>query len=148
MTKTPETLTAKQAKWVTEYLACGNASASAVKAGYSPNGASVAGARMLRNASVKRALEARQAADATRLSITRESVLKRLLEAFELAREKREPMAMVRAAAEVGKMLGFYAPTKLDVDVKSSELDTMARFERMSDRELTAIIEGAAIRGA
>jgi hypothetical protein len=45
-------------------------------------------------------------------------------------------------------MLGFYAPTKLDVDVKSSELDTMARFERMSDRELTAIIEGAAIRGA
>jgi phage terminase small subunit len=133
-------LTTKQAKWVDEYLACGNASASAVKAGYSPNGASVAGARMLRNASVRKALEARQSADATRLSITREVVLDRLFEAFELAKVKREPMAMVRAAAEVGKMLGFYAPTKLDVDMKSSELDTMSRFERMSDRELAETI--------
>jgi len=134
-------LTAKQARWVHEYLACGNASASAVKAGYSANGASVAGNRMLRNVRVQEALKARQQADATRLAFSRENVLQGLLEAFELAKAARNPVAMVSAARELGKMLGFYEPTRVKVDFGVQ--DEVLRFEAMSDGELAQIIRAS-----
>jgi phage terminase small subunit len=77
----------KQTRWVSFYLASGNATASAVDAGFSVNGASVAGNRMLRNASVQTVLQARQSADAMRLSIRRDDVLTGLQEAVQQARE-------------------------------------------------------------
>jgi phage terminase small subunit len=133
-------LTAKQVRWVEHYLATGNASASAVEAGYSANGASVAGARMLRNASVQNALQARQAADATRLSLQREDVLNGLQEVVNQAREQRNPMALVRAWAEIAKMLGLYAVETKRVEVNSTVTGTMERLELMSDAELATMI--------
>ncbi|WP_210546121.1 terminase small subunit [Rhodoferax sp. PAMC 29310] len=134
-------LTAKQAKWVHEYLACGNASASAVKAGYSANGASVAGNRMLRNASVQKALQACQAADAARLSIQRDDVLNGLVEAVDQAREQGNSMAMIRGWAEVAKLMGFYAPGQVRVDLNVQEQVEIGRLDRFSDAELLRIIE-------
>ena len=139
-------LTTKQAKWVVEYLACGNASASAVKAGYSPNGASVAGNRMLRNVSVRKALQARQSADATRLSIKRENVLNGLLEAVDHAREQCNPMAMIRGWTEIGKMLGFYSPEVKKVDLSISGQVAMGRYGALSDQQLLQIIEAGQAR--
>lgn len=133
-------LSAKQAKWVQEYLVCGNASASAVKAGYSANGASVAGNRMLRNARVLEALQARQSADATRLSIQREDVLQGLLEAVNQAREQRNPMGMIVGLRELGKMLGFYAPEVKKVDLNVVGKTEMGRMNTLSDQQLLAII--------
>lgn len=37
-----------------------------------------------------------------------------LLGAIELAREQGDPNTMIRGAAELSKMLGFYAPKKTD----------------------------------
>ena len=45
-------LTQKQAAFVQEYLVDLNATAAAKRAGYSPNGAEVAGHRLLRNVKV------------------------------------------------------------------------------------------------
>lgn len=140
MTNAPEKLTAKQARWVSEYLACGNASASAVKAGYSPNGASVAGARMLRNASVQKALQARQTADAARLSIQREDVLNGLQEAINQAREQGNPMAMIRGWAEIAKLMGLYAVETKRMEVSTPGQGVLGRMELMSDAELLGII--------
>ena len=79
--KNTATLSARESAFVASFLASGNATASAIAANFSPKGASVAGNRMLRNARVQEALQARQAADAARLSLKREDVLAGLLEA-------------------------------------------------------------------
>lgn len=133
-------LTAKQARWVDEYLACGNASASAVKAGYSQNGASVAGARMLRNVSVRKALQVRQSADATRLSLQRENVLAGLLEAIDQAREQGNPAAMIRGWSEIAKLMGLYAVETKRVEVSKTGQGVLGRMELMSDADLLEII--------
>jgi phage terminase small subunit len=62
------TLTPKQAKFVAEYLVDGNGSAAAVRAGYGAIGAKVTACRLLTNPNLRARLEARQSADATRLS--------------------------------------------------------------------------------
>ncbi|HCZ8093187.1 TPA: terminase small subunit, partial [Staphylococcus aureus] len=46
-------LTAKQARFVNEYIRTLNVTQSAVKAGYSSNSAHVTGSRLLRNEKVK-----------------------------------------------------------------------------------------------
>ena len=133
-------LTAKQAKWVHEYLACGNATASAVRAGFSPKGASVAGVRMLRNASVRAELEAFQRADATRLSITRENVLNGLLTSVEQAREQRNPMTLLRGWVEIAKLLGLFPPTNSRMNVHIAGEGAEKHLNQMTDAELLALI--------
>ena len=135
-------LTPRQAAFVPEFLASGNATASAIKAGFSVKGASVAGTRMLRNASVQMALKERQAADAARLFIERENVLNGLLEAVDMAREQRNPMGMIRGYVELGKMLGFYAVETKRLEVNIEGQASMNHLERLSDAELLAIMAG------
>jgi phage terminase small subunit len=134
-------LTSKQAKWVAEYLASGNATASAVKAGYSINGASVAGNRMLRNASVQKALQALQAADAARLLIQREDVLNGLMEAAAMAKLLCDPGGMVAAWKQVGHLMGYFSPERIKVDVNIAGSLEMGRMNQLSDAELLKIIE-------
>ena len=135
-------LTPRQAAFVPEFLASGNATASAIKAGFSVKGASVAGTRMLRNASIQKALQERQAADAARLSIERENVLNGLLEAVDMARDQRNPMGMIRGYAELGKMLGFYAVETKRLEVNVEGQANLNHLERLSDAELLAIMAG------
>jgi phage terminase small subunit len=132
--------TTRQVGFIQEFLACGNATASAVKAGFSPKGASVAGSRMLRNVRVQNAIQARQAADATRLSIQREDVLAALLEAVNQARVQANPMAMISGLREIGRMMGFYAPEGFKVDVRIGHGDNLAKYAAMSDQELMAVM--------
>ena len=136
-----KTLTAKQSKWVLEYLACGNATASSVKSGFSIKGASVAGNRMLRNVSVQAALQARQTADATRLSIQREDVLNGLVEAAAMAKLQCDPAGMVAAWKQVGHLMGYYSPERIKVDVNVAGSLEMRKWNQLSDAELLQVIE-------
>ena len=144
--QTPK-LTTRQAGFVQHYLATGNATVSAISAGFSHKGAHVTACRLLRNATVQKALQARQKADAARLSLQRESVLEGLQEAVAMAREERNPMAMIAAWREIGKLLGFYT-AHVKVDVNPAGGSEMARFEAMTDAELEAVVAaGAAVEG-
>lgn len=134
-------LTLRQAAFVSEYLATGNATVSAIKANFSAKGASVAGVRMLRNASVQMALQARQAADATRLSIKRDHVLASLQEAINQARQQGNPMAMIRGWSEIAKMLGLYAAETKKVELSTAGEGTLKLVNQMSDAELVGMIE-------
>jgi phage terminase small subunit len=135
-------LTTKQARFIDEYLVDGNGAGAAVRAGYSPSGAHVTASRMLRKATpVARAVEARQAADATRLSIQRVDVLTGLLEAAETARERGEPAAMISAWATIARLQGYFAADRLKVDVTVDMGEQFDRMNRLSDRELMAIVE-------
>ena len=139
-------LTAKQTRFVAEFGLDGNGAAAAVRAGYSPNGAKVTASRMLTNANpVRRAVEARQAADATRLGIARQNVLQGLLEAVEAARALGDPAAMIAGLREVARLLGFYpAPGAKAAAPVTADQGYMDRMNRLSDAELRQIIEGGA----
>ena len=133
-------LSARESAFVASFLASGNATASAIAANFSSKGASVAGNRMLRNARVKKALQDRQTADAARLSIQRDDVVAGLLEAVNQAREQKNPMAMVSALRELGKMMGFYAVETRKMKLAVGEEGPMANLGRLSDNELIKIM--------
>lgn len=73
-------LTAKQARFVEEYLIDLNATQAAIRAGYAEKGASVEGARLLANAKVGEAVAAGLKARSERTQIDADWVLTRLAE--------------------------------------------------------------------
>ena len=133
---TPDKLTPKQSRFVQEYLVDGNGAQAAIRCGSPAAGAHVWASRTLRIAKVSEALQAAQAVDAARLSISRENVLGWLQSAFLIARQKGDPAAMVSAAREIGKMLGLYAPEVKKIALSTGQNKTHARLSRMSDQEL------------
>ena len=135
-------LSSKQARFIGEYLVDGNGTRAAIAAGYGRAGARVAACRLLTNANVQKVLQARQSADATRLSTQRENVIQGLLHAIETAREKRDPGAMINGYREIGRMLGFYAPDVKRVQVLSDRGadEELRRLKELSDAELAAMV--------
>ena len=139
-------LTAKQTKFVAEYLVDGNGTRAAVAAGYGVAGARVAACRTLANDNVKATIAAAQAQDAQRLQIERRDVIQQLLAAYETARDQRLPAVMVSAARELGRLLGFYSAEVRRVEISDGGNDTMRRMEALSDAELIATINAGAER--
>lgn len=128
-------LSAKQARFISEYLVDTNGSRAARAAGYGVAGARVAAHRLLTNANVKAEIEARQAVDANRLGTRRQDVIAGLQEAFRIAREQGEPAVMVSASRELGRMLGLYPADGRRVSVSRPVPDDV---RLMSDAELEA----------
>lgn len=145
MKKTASALTARQERFVAEYLVDGNGTRAAIAAGYGRAGARIAACRTLKNVYVQEALQARQSADATRLSTQRENVIQGLLEAIQAAKAKRDPAAMISGWREIGRMLGFCAPDTRRVQVLSGSGadEELRRYNRMSNAELEAIVSEA-----
>jgi hypothetical protein len=133
-------LSAKQAKFVQEFLVDGNGTQAAIRSKFGVAGARVTACRLLTNPNVQKALQARQTADATRLCLAREDVLAGLLEAVAQAKEQRNPMAMISGWREIGKMMGYFAPGRINLDVDIVSMAQRDRLERMTDSELLKII--------
>lgn len=136
------TLTARQARFVDEFLVDCNGAAAAVRAGYSPGSAKVAAHRLLtKDNRVKQAVEARQSELATHLGMQREDVLQGLLEAVAMGREQGNPAVMISALREIARLLGYLKPEVKRVEVGLSATAERQRFEAMSDEELLAQID-------
>ena len=73
--------------------------------------------------------------------MTRKRVMDMLLESYDMAKLMSEPATMVSAAREVGKMCGYYEPTKTQVNVTLNGQISVDRMNRLSDEELLKIIE-------
>jgi hypothetical protein len=135
-------LTAKQLRFVDEYLLDGNGTRAAVAAGYGLAGARVRAHRLTKdNEAVMAEIAARQGIDSQRLQIGRHEVIAGLQEAFLMARELREPAAMVSAARELGRLMGFYEPQRhaLQVSAMADAEPMLRRLHTMSDAELSAL---------
>ncbi len=132
-------LTAKQARFIEEYLVDGNGTRAAIAAGYGRAGARVTACRTLANPNVRAQIEARQAKDARRLQIERQDLISGLLEAVEMGRERREPMAMITALREIGRLLGFYAPAVRETRATVDGRPSVSRFETLTDEELASL---------
>lgn len=136
-------LTARQRRFVEEYGVDRNATAAALRAGFAPASARVTACRLLKaNKAVQGAVAAQEALAAAEVCMTRQRVVQGLLEAVEMARERREPGAMIAAWRELGKMLGYYAPDRVKVTAEIDDAGLMGRLEALSDEELAGIIAG------
>lgn len=133
-------LTPKQLRWIDEFLVDGNASAAAVRAGYSERSARSIAHENMTKPDVQAVLQARQMDVANDLLITRQGVIQGLLEAVDMGREQRNPAAMVSALREMGKMLGYYSPEVRRVEAAGDAPGLGQRFQGMPDNELMALM--------
>lgn len=92
-------LTARQARFVEEYLVDLNATQAAIRAGYSERTAESQGSRLLRNVKVAAVLDARREARVERTKVDQEYVIETLQEVVERCMQ-REPV-MVRRGRNV-----------------------------------------------
>lgn len=133
-------LTPRQARFVEEFVLCGNAAEAARRAGYSAGSAKVTACRMLTKANLQAAIAAKKQAVAEETELRKEHVIAAVLEAIRLAKEQVNPAAMIRGLVEVAKMLGYYDPDRVKVELSDDSKRLQAKFEAMSDEELLSII--------
>ena len=74
--------------------------------------------------------------------MTRKKVMDGLLEAVEMAKLMSEPATMVAGWREVGKMLGYYEPTKQKIDISINGSVAMQQMSALSDADLLKLIQG------
>ncbi|MGA9852125.1 MAG: terminase small subunit [Gammaproteobacteria bacterium] len=100
-------LTAKQAMFVSEYLRDLNASAAAVRSGYSPKTASEQASRLLANVKVMAAVQEAMQKRAARVEITQDQVLRGIAFVTEQARQKQDRGAALRGYELLARHLGM-----------------------------------------
>jgi phage terminase small subunit len=136
-------LTAKQLRFIDEYMVDRNGAAAAVRAGYSARCAKEAAYELLTKAHILAVLREKEAAEAERLQLSRENALEGFLEAIAIAKTKPDPAAMISGWREIGKMLGFYAPILRSVKLSTENHALRTTYEALSDEELLAIASSA-----
>lgn len=117
---------------------------SAIMAGAPPNQG--AGKQMEKSLVVQEELAKARAELAAVTGVTKEDILAGLVAAANIAREMADPAAMVRAWAEIGKLMGHYAP-----EVKRHEHgmnpEDRELLKRLPDNELHKLARGRVIEG-
>lgn len=101
-------LTAKQAKFVDEYLIDLNATQAAIRAGYSKNAAQEIGSQNLSKLIIAEAIQNARNKLSERALVTQEMVVKGLLKEAESTDEGSTQGARVTAWAHLGKHLGMF----------------------------------------
>lgn len=133
-------LTPRQIAFVKQYLLKGNASEAARLAGYSAKSARQMAAENLTKPAVIEAIQRFQAENSAKLNLTREAVLNGLLEAVELAKAQANPVALISAWREIGRVIGCYQPEVKQVELSAKGKTLQYQFAGMSDEELLEII--------
>ena len=137
-------LSARQQRFVREYILDFNGAQAAIRAGYSQKAAKEVAYRLLTYTHVTQAVEQQAQEAARKLQITRETVLQGLLEAAAMAKEEGSTLALVSAWREVAKLMGFYPSSRVQIESKVT-LDaglSARQLEQLTDVQLLRIIEG------
>ena len=115
-------LTAKQSRFVEEYLIDMNATQAAIKAGYSKKTAKSQGQRLLTNVDIASAIKKVQDKISAKLDITREELLNdlRIIKNAHKDGEGFPPHAL-KAIEIINKMLGFNAADKQEITLKGEQ---------------------------
>lgn len=117
-----------------------NQTASARQAGF--NQPATAAHALVRNPKVMAAIAEERAEYAKVSGMTKQKVIDGFSEAVDMARIKADPIAMIAGWREIGKMCGFYEPTKTKIEVSVKGQVLIERMQTMSDAELLALAEG------
>jgi phage terminase small subunit len=117
-------LSYRQKRFVDEYLISGNLTQSAIKAGYSVNGAGVAGHRLLKNIRVKDALDVKQKALQAESDITKDSIVRNL---WKEAKEADKPSDRINANVNLARILGYMKENPTVITGIFNQLDTQTQ---------------------
>ena len=107
---TSTSLTLRRQKFVSEYVETGNATRSAIDAGYAVSGAHVTGSRLLRNAKVATAIDVERETLRVRASLDQDMLVGELLSLYRDARSDGAYSAAARCLQLVAKMTGLDEP--------------------------------------
>lgn len=137
MPRKKSVLTDKQQTYVENRLDGKSKNASAQAAGYSTPVAE-------KSEAVRTALAIARNELSTATQLKRADVLEMLVEAYDMAKLTAESSAMTAAAREIGKMLGFYEPETIKLELTHAQSSMHNRLRMMSDEELLRIASGTA----
>jgi hypothetical protein len=130
-------LTYKQRSFVNALVRDNQTKTAAAKvAGYTPNSACSAARELLARPKIQAAVAAERASYAIASGITKKMVVDGFIEAVDMARIKADPLVMIAGWREVGKLLGFYEPTKVSMSVSVTGQALLSKMNTLSDAEL------------
>lgn len=124
-------LTTKQKKFADKYLECGNATESAVYAGYSQKTAYKIGSENLIKPQVQNYIAHNQEKTAKKLQLSREDMIQKFLEIHSLALTPQGDNGRLDLTAgnnsldKISKMLGLYEAQKLDITSGGNVIPTI-----------------------
>ena len=76
-----------------------------------------------------------------RMKLSREDVAQVFSDAIEMARVMAEPSTMIQGAREVGKMLGYYEPEVVKVQLSEGSKSIQDQLKTLTDAELYQLLE-------
>lgn len=85
-------------------------------------------------------VQAIQAVNRKNAEMSREDVMQRLLEAYQMAKLQDDPQSMIRAMGEVNRMCGHYAPEKKEILISGGATVMQAEIEALSKEELLRLV--------
>jgi len=139
-------LSPRQERFVHEYSIDRNGAQAAIRAGYSRKAAKETAYKLLTICHVAKAVEKRTQETSERLRITRETVLRGLLDAAARAKAEGNAMGLISAWREVAKLMGYYPSNRVQIEatVTTSEAPRPREIEieQMTDDELLDLIGG------
>ncbi len=106
-------LTERQRRFITEYAKDGNGTQAAIRAGFSPKGASVQSTRLLGYAKIRATIEATRTPALEKAQVTLEGHLNALAALRDRAVELEQISAAVAAETNRGKLAGYYVERSL-----------------------------------
>jgi len=77
-------------------------------------------------------------------TIKRMDVIEVILEAIDMARTLADPAQMINGADKMAKIMGFYAPETMKLEVTQNTAVLSQKYKQLSDDELFAIASGKA----
>lgn len=100
------------------------------------------GHKLVRMPKIQKAIAERKKEYAVASQMTKKKVIDGFLEAIDMARIKGDPMSMISGWREIGKMCGFYEPSKTQIEISMNGQLLLHKLNTMSDEELLKLAEG------
>lgn len=95
----------------------------------------------IRKPAVQAAIADARAAVALTTGMTKKKVIDGFMEAIDMARTKADPLVMVSGWREIGKMCGFYEPTRAELTITLEGKKALDKLQTMSDQQLLALTQ-------
>lgn len=137
----PSEVISERHKIVADLLLEGKTKSEAARAaGYHPTNVDT----VMRQESVQQYLQEARQEISDISTLKRVDVLNIFMEAIDMARTLADPAQMINGADKVAKMMGYYAPETLKLEVENNSKALTNKFRQLSDAELYEIAAGRA----
>ena len=140
MSRKPELVSEQYQRFATAYVASGNATESAIMAGYSPSSARTQGSKLVARPDVQAEIEAVRQRSVAASAWDAGRVINELVATAREARDGQQYQAAVRAYELIGKHVGMWPRVADNIDARQINID----LSEVTTEELRAMLSGAA----